>query len=55
MHLLGQAYSNREIADALVISVRTVERHIENVLGKLGLTSRGQIVLWAEQQGVLAH
>ena len=53
VQLLGQGRSNREIADALVISVRTVDRHVENVLGKLGLGSRSQVVVWAAQNGLL--
>jgi non-specific serine/threonine protein kinase len=53
VHLLGQGRSNREIADELVISVRTVERHVENVLGKLDLGSRSQVVVWAAQHGLL--
>jgi non-specific serine/threonine protein kinase len=53
VHLLGQGRSNREIADELVISVRTVERHVENVLGKLELGSRSQVVVWAAQRGLL--
>lgn len=36
--LIGAGRSNREIADQLVLSVRTVERHISNIYGKLGVT-----------------
>jgi len=38
--LIGRRYSNREIADELVLSVRTVERHITNIYAKTGLSSR---------------
>jgi len=45
--LVAQGKSNREIAEALVLSTRTVEKHVANILAKLGLTSRAQIVRWA--------
>jgi predicted ATPase/DNA-binding CsgD family transcriptional regulator len=51
--LLGRGLSNREIAGVLVISVRTADRHVENILGKLGLRSRGAVAAWAVQQGLL--
>ncbi len=45
--LLGRGCSNREIADELVISVRTAETHVERVLQKLGLDNRSQAMLLA--------
>jgi non-specific serine/threonine protein kinase len=48
--LIARGKSNREIADQLVLSPRTVEKHVENILSKLGLTSRTQIVRWAMEQ-----
>ncbi len=45
--LIAQSRSNAEIAEALVITKRTVETHIGNILSKLGFTSRGQIAAWA--------
>jgi non-specific serine/threonine protein kinase len=42
--LVAQGKSNREIADELVLSRRTVEKHIANILSKLGLANRSQIV-----------
>ena len=38
--LLAQRYTNREIAEELMLSVRTVEWHITNVFTKTGLTCR---------------
>jgi len=51
--LLGRGLSNREIAAGLVISVRTVDRHVENILAKLGLRSRGAVAAWAVQHGLV--
>jgi len=51
--LLGRGLSNREIAAELVISVRTADRHVENILAKLGLRSRGAVAAWAAQNGLL--
>jgi DNA-binding CsgD family transcriptional regulator len=44
--LIAQGSSNRQIADVLVVSERTVTTHVSNILGKLGFTSRTQIVTW---------
>ena len=40
LDLIGQDYSNREIADALVIEVGTVKNHVHNILKKLDVSSR---------------
>jgi DNA-binding NarL/FixJ family response regulator len=50
--LVARGCSNREIADALVISERTARTHVSNVLVKLGLTSRTQAALWAIREGL---
>lgn len=44
--LIAQGFSNREIAERLVISERTVEGHVERVLDKLDFHSRTQIAAW---------
>ncbi len=44
--LIAQGKSNSEIAAELVLSKRTVEKHIANILSKLSFTSRAQIVRW---------
>jgi predicted ATPase/DNA-binding CsgD family transcriptional regulator len=44
--LVAQGLSNREIAQRLVISKRTVDAHIEHIYGKLGVSSRVQLANW---------
>lgn len=45
---IHRGMSNRDIADELVLSVRTVDTHVQRILGKLGFTSRAQIAAWYE-------
>lgn len=49
---LSQGKSNREIAEELVLSERTVENHVGNILTKLGFDSRAQIAVWAVEKGL---
>ena len=53
LHLLGQGASNRQIADRLVISEKTVSVHVSNVLTKLQVSSRGRAVAAATRLGLL--
>jgi DNA-binding CsgD family transcriptional regulator len=50
--LVSQGKSNREIAEALVLSERTVENHVGNILTKLGFDSRAQIAVWTVETGL---
>ena len=50
--LIAQGRTNAEIADELVLSKRTVEKHISNLLSKLGMTNRAQIVRWTIEHGL---
>lgn len=50
--LVAQGLTNRQIAARLVISERTAEGHIRNILGKLDLTSRSQVAAWAVAHGL---
>jgi predicted ATPase/DNA-binding CsgD family transcriptional regulator len=53
--LVAQGMSNREIANQLVISERTVESHVANILNKLGFTARTQIGVWAAEKGLVTN
>ena len=53
--LIAQGKYNREIADTLVVSERTVETHVSNIMFKLGFTSRRQIASWAIEKGLAPH
>jgi DNA-binding CsgD family transcriptional regulator len=49
--LVAAGESNREIAEALVISAGTAEVHVKHILGKLGFKSRAQIAAWVAERG----
>ncbi|QYB07770.1 AAA family ATPase [Rhodococcus sp. USK10] len=48
--LVSQGLTNKVIAERLVISQRTAQGHVENILMKLGFTSRTQIATWFVEQ-----
>jgi DNA-binding NarL/FixJ family response regulator len=46
-----QGYTNKQIGDRLFVSPRTVQTHLSNILSKLGLENRSQLVRFAFEQG----
>lgn len=48
--LVAAGLSNKQIADELVISVRTAEAHVEHILAKMAFRSRTQIAAWHSQR-----
>jgi two-component system, NarL family, response regulator LiaR len=52
LRLISQGMSNREIAERLVITERTVCTHVSNILDKLHLASRTQAALYALKEGL---
>jgi len=48
--LIARGLTNREIADRPVLSVRTVDRHVGNILSKLRLRTRAQVGAWLTDQ-----
>ena len=45
--LVARGLSNSQIAGELVISVRTVETHVQHIMDKLGCGTRAQIAAWS--------
>lgn len=51
LQLLAEGLSNREIAEQLNISIKTVETHRSNMMGKLGVSSKTELVKYALRKG----
>jgi len=52
LRLVARGLSNQEIAEMLVVSEGTVGKHVSNLLGKLHLANRTQVVLYALRKGL---
>jgi DNA-binding NarL/FixJ family response regulator len=52
--LIAEAMTSREIAETLVISEKTVERHRANILEKLGMRDRVELTRYAIRRGLVA-
>ena len=52
--LVARGQSNGQIAASLVISVRTVETHVQHIMDKLGCSSRAQIAAWSAARSPVA-
>ena len=55
LRLLAQGMSNRELAQALTISEKTVKTHVSNILAKLDVADRTQAALFAHRRGLVAE
>ncbi len=53
LKLIATGLSNKEIAEALVLSEKTVKNHINNIFSKLHVYDRGQAMLYAIRQGLV--
>ncbi len=53
LNLLSEGYSSKEIADKLVISPSTVHTHRSNLMSKLGLSSRRELIQYAREHGLV--
>jgi DNA-binding NarL/FixJ family response regulator len=53
LKLIAEAQTNKEIAKALWISVKTVERHRQNILDKLGMRDRVELTRYAIRRGLI--
>ncbi len=52
--IIARGLTNQEIADELVVSIKTVEAHVTRILSRLGFSSRAQIAAWAVDKGLAA-
>jgi DNA-binding CsgD family transcriptional regulator len=53
VRLVATGLTNRAVAGALFLSEKTVARHLANVYGKLGISSRAAATAWAYEQGLV--
>jgi two-component system response regulator NreC len=53
LRLIADGYSNNDIAEKLVISASTVHTHRTNIMHKLGLSKRHELVQYARDQGLI--
>lgn len=53
LSLVAQGYTNQEIAEQLIVSVKTVETHRAHIMNKLGLHTRAELVHYALREGYL--
>ena len=53
LKLIAEAYTSKEIAQELVISVKTVERYRQNILDKLGMSDRVELSRYAIRRGLI--
>lgn len=55
LKLVGEGYKNREIADDLFISLKTVEKHRENLMKKLDLHTASALTAYAIEKGLVSQ
>jgi DNA-binding NarL/FixJ family response regulator len=52
LHLIAQGHSNLEIADRLLLSIKTVQNHVSNIFSKLQVADRAQAIVRARDAGL---
>jgi len=53
LKLIAEAHTSKEIAEALFISIKTVDRHRQNILDKLGMRDRVELTRYAIRRGLI--
>lgn len=54
IELIAEGANNREIAQALCITVKTVKNHVSNILSRMGMRDRTQLAIWANTAGQIS-
>jgi DNA-binding NarL/FixJ family response regulator len=54
LQVLPQGYTNRQIAETLVVSETTVKNHLTNIYSKLGVKGRAGAIAWVWQHGLVS-
>ena len=54
LRLLARGLSNKQVAERLVISPKTVGNHVEHIYAKIGVSTRAAAGLFATEHGLLA-
>lgn len=52
LNLVARGYTYRQVGQELFIAEKTVENHVRNILGKLHLTRRAELIRWAADHGI---
>lgn len=53
LKLIAEAHTSKEVAELLFISIKTVERHRQNILDKLGMRDRVELTRYAIRRGLI--
>lgn len=53
LQLVAESHTNKQIADLLHVSVRTVQNHRAHIMEKLGMHDRGELIKYAIQKGII--
>ena len=51
--LVARGLTNRQVAEQLLVTPRTIETHLEHIFAKLGVQTRTELVAWAVRQDVV--